>query len=101
MLRHCGADHLDHFGRHALLGSARLDPVDDLLNAPLHDGAFARRHLQLPGAIDVAEALGDEVDERRIDAVDLGRALGTCRRIPRAVSGPLISSPSSTTWPAR
>ena len=28
--------------------------------------------LELPGAVDVAEALGDEVDEGQVDAVDLG-----------------------------
>ena len=65
-------DHLDHFGRQILLRGALLDAIDDLLNAPLHDGAFARRHLELPSAIDVAETLGDQIDERRVDAVDLG-----------------------------
>src|SRR5262249_16199244 len=45
--------------------------VDHLLVAPGHIGFLAQSQLELPGALDVAEAFGDAIDQLIVDAVDL------------------------------
>src|SRR4249919_3140587 len=69
------ADHLPPQGlgqlrRQPLLHRPRPHPVDHLLDPPRYP-RFRRRLFELPGAIDIGEALADEVDQRNIDAVDL------------------------------
>ena len=49
----------------------RAHLVDHLLDAPRH-ARFRRRLLELPGTIDIGEALADQIDQGLIDAVDLG-----------------------------
>src|SRR5690606_41707597 len=67
--------------------------VDHLLDAPGH-GRFARVLLKPPGAFDIAEALGNEIDERGVDPVDLGtdlvhvRALGGALRVCHVICLP-------------
>src|SRR5512132_19023 len=113
------ADHLPpqglgQLGRQPLLHRPRPHPVDHLLDAPRHP-RLSRRLLELPGAIDIGEALADEVDERDIDAVDLRPHLfhvgavfclarchqATLRRM--SLVGCLVMLPCSTSlaaWPA-
>src|SRR5262249_36728708 len=75
------ADHLspkrfDEIGRHALLLGPGAPLVDHLLVAPGHARFLARLELELPRTLDVAEALGDQVDEGVVDTVDLDTDLG-------------------------
>src|SRR5690606_38540214 len=51
------------------LGGSGADAVDDLLVAPGHVGFLLCRQLELPGALNIAEALRDEVDESSVEAV--------------------------------
>src|SRR5262249_3173315 len=75
------ADHLPpqrlaQIRRHALLGGARAHLVDHLLVAPGHARLLLEAKLDLPGALHVAEPLGNQVDEAVVDAVDLDADLG-------------------------
>ena len=68
---HLPPQRLGELGRQALLTGPRPDLVDHLLDAPRH-ARLCRRSLQLPGSIDIGEALADEIDQLPVDAVDLG-----------------------------
>ena len=58
----CRHKRLGQLGRQSLLGRTRAHPVDHLLDAPRH-ARLGRRLLELPGAIDIGEALADEIDQ--------------------------------------
>src|ERR1022692_817189 len=77
---HLPPQRLDQLGRQLLLGRACLYLVDHLLDAPGH-ARFGGRVLQLPRAIDIGEALADEIDKFPIDPVDLAPHLLHVRAI--------------------
>src|SRR5262249_4849962 len=52
------------------------DLVDHLLVAPGHARLLLGGQFQLPGPLHIAEALGDEINERPVDAVDFGAHRG-------------------------
>src|SRR5688572_23972483 len=88
LVLHEPADHLppQRLGQlrwQALLGGARLHLVDDLLDAP-GNVRLSWIGLELPGAVDVAEALRNQIDERGVDAVDLIAHLPHVGTFPRA-----------------
>ena len=51
-------------GRQSSFSPHGSAPVDHLLDAPRH-ARLGRRLLELPGAIDIGEALADQIDQRR------------------------------------
>src|SRR5262245_58693428 len=70
------ADHLPpkrlaQIGRYALGGRAHAHLVDHLLVAPGHACFLLCHQLQLPGPLHVAKALGNQIDQGIVDAVDL------------------------------
>src|SRR5581483_7346625 len=67
---HLPPQRLGKLGRQAHLGGSRTHAIDHLLDTPGRAG-FRRRGLELPGAIDIGEALADEIDKRLVDPVDL------------------------------
>src|SRR5262245_34286226 len=111
---HLPPQRLGQLWRQAFLNRPCPHQVDDLLNAPRHS-RFCRRPLELPGAIDIGEALADKIDELHIDTVDLrphlfhvgavlslaGCHQATLRR--GKVVGRIVMLPCSTSlaaWPA-
>src|SRR5262245_25488670 len=68
---HLAPQRLAQIRRHSLFQRACAHLVDHLLIAPGHVGFLVRFQLELPGALDVAEAFGDAVDQPIVDAVDL------------------------------
>src|SRR5262249_36857135 len=72
---------------HAHIGRAGAHLVDHLLVAPRHARLLPGLELELPGALDVAEALRDQADERGIDAVDLLAHLGEVGAVARLAWG--------------
>src|SRR5215218_9678883 len=90
LVLHEPADHLppQRLGQlrwQALLAGANFHLVDHLLDTP-GNVRISGLGLQLPGAVDVAEALGDEVDKRGVDAVDLVAHLAHVGAVPRFTS---------------
>src|SRR5581483_5112803 len=84
---HLPPERLGEIGRHSPVARACAYLVDHLLVAPGHVGLLPRLELELPGPLHIAETLGNQVDERRIDAIDLDANLGHVAALRRGTGG--------------